>query len=302
MILKIWRKSRNALHIVGDSEEEKVYFTEKNGDKRDFSTKPTLNKAGLTEEFLTDRLNMWIQNAGGYLYFYSHQVNENAKFCFDEWENHAYDIGIRPRNIHKCRKESILEADYKLKLYTVLSAHKPSESLPLVAPPAGTNPDWGALEKLVSIRLNKEYKDDTDESDDEETPLFDPRRSEKNKTYIKGIVKDYILFLQLKKDFNDYEASVLFSPSKIVDEVWHAHLSFVDRYQRDIMAFMGDAKLVEHEPVLGQAVKLRYATTFKALRSIHISHWSHGGWPMPQITVQGSHDDNDLDASYDSDG
>lgn len=90
--------------------------------------------------------------------------------------------------------------------------------------------------------FSEKYKElDFSSYDDLET------ENNSNKQFVKGIVKDYTAFLQLKKDFHDHEASVLFSPSKIVDEVWNAHLSFVEKYQKDIMAFMGDSKLIDHE-------------------------------------------------------
>ena len=57
-------------------------------------------------------------------------------------------------------------------------------------------------------------------------------------SWCKRAVKDYVYFLDIKKEHNDWN-SEMFSPSRWIDEVWHAHLSFTDRYQHDMMAFCG---------------------------------------------------------------
>ena len=68
--------------------------------------------------------------------------------------------------------------------------------------------------------FSEKYKElDFSSYDDLET------ENNSNKRFVKGIVKDYTVLLQLKKDFHDHETSVSFSPSKIVDEVWQTHIS-----------------------------------------------------------------------------
>ena len=90
----------------------------------------------------------------------------------------------------------------------------------------------------------------------------------------------------------------------------NAHLSFVEKYQKDIMAFMGDSKLIEHEPVLGNAAKLRYVTAYNAHKTLrnrkggYYSGWLGEGWPQPIVTIESVLDsDNDSsDKNYPSDG
>ena len=182
------------------------------------------NEGDKDSKIYTDRLEHWLSCAGGMLHFYSRQC---------QYSQYA----------------SVERVDYKLKIYTVLSAHQRYEGA-LVAP-KGIDlqclPNWGALEKLVVARTAW-----TEE-------------------WAKRAVKNYILFLELKRDFNDHEECLLFTPPKKVDEVWHAHLSFTDRYQRDIMAFCGcgdgAVKIIEHTPVLGDAAKKRYTMTREALKT-----------------------------------
>ena len=90
-------------------------------------------------------LDDWEKNAGGILSVYAH-----GSFGFDP-EYYKEETGDDPSNV-------VPEADYKIKLYTVLSAHKPNQiSIPPVL--EGTTPDWDALERLVKSRYpEKEYK------------------------------------------------------------------------------------------------------------------------------------------------
>ena len=275
-------------------------FVQTTGDEtKDFTTTPFLKKNDEDiQKKIVAHLNKWMENAGGYLYFYSHQFNKEALDNFDVWKDNLDGIDSddsdedeheqqneEEEHLDYCKEESKFEADYMLKIYAVLSAHKPNETLPLVAPPEGTKPDWDALEKLVSLRLDKDMENMYDE------------------IYIKGLVQDYKLFLELKRDFNDFEHCLLFSPSMLVDECWHAHLSFLDRYQKDIMALMGKPKLIEHEPILGDEAKLRYVTTYNALKKLKgddIGRWS-GGWPKPDIKITSSNEGGDVDSDADFD-
>lgn len=60
-------------------------------------------------------------------------------------------------------------------------------------------------------------------------------------------VEQYRYFLDLKLDKS--LAKSKFSPSKAVDEIWHAHLSFVQRYQQDLLCLTKGKHILEHMPV-----------------------------------------------------
>ena len=229
-------------------------------DRADFTTKPHRNKGNRPIEFFSQRIDQWLSSSGGMLHFYSYHGNLGFYDNFREWFEEEHK-----ELIDEVENDATLEADYKLKLYTVLSAHRPNEVSPLTVPSNDYQPAWSALEDLIVLRLNKE------------------------RSWAEQAVENYILFLELKRDFNDYEDSILFSPSYLVDEVWHAHLSFTDRYQKDIMAFLGCNKLIEHTPVLGAAAKKRYETTYNTLKVRHermgksFPSWkSQEFWPAPK--------------------
>lgn len=236
-----------------------------------FTTTPHHNKMKKSPEFFEKRLQDWLSCAGGMLHFYSKQY---GSYDHSEYIHHLTDDD-QIAEATEAAEKSVEEADYKLKLYTVLSAHRPNDNDSLVAPAAHTSPDWRSLKALVAKRLNKD------------------------KQWAKEAVKNYILFLELKRDFNDYKESILFTPSVLVDEIWHAHLSFTDRYQRDIMAFCGGTKLIEHNPVLGEAARKRYAITYHTLktrreRDVDGDDLNPEFWPEP---VQNT----GLPASYEND-
>ncbi len=141
--------------------------------------------------------------------------------------------------------EKVWDTKYKLKLYTVLSAYKPGQTttsdMSSVGKPLGVVgvPNWSALEAVVHARF----------------PF-------KGTAWARLAVNEYLHFLELKKAMHDW-ASKVYAPSGAIDEVWHAHLSFVDRYQRDICAFTG-GNLILHSPVLGEEPKRLYAAAYKA--------------------------------------
>jgi hypothetical protein len=83
-------------------------------------------------------------------------------------------------------------------------------------------------------------------------------------------VTEYAQFLELKRDHNDWDVG-LFSPSTTIDQVWHAHLSFVDRYQYDVRALCG-GQLIEHSPVLGEEAFKRYETAYR----MHVCRMTKG--------------------------
>ena len=117
----------------------------------------------------------------------------------------------------------------------------------------------------------------------------------------------YRHFLDLKMEHGDW-SSTAFSPSAALDEVWHAHLSFVDRYQRDIFALTkGAHRVIEHSPVPGPEAFDRYGAAYKA----HGVRMQQRGetvdrefWPSPASVRQNyrvSHDgDSDVHLYSDS--
>ena len=214
-------------------------------------------RASATEEFVCDfstprktvRLNAWEKNQGGVLCAYALiDIPEVLDFI--------------PEGTHPSDYKAT--AHYKAKLYTVLSAWKPDQKvkdLPRYKQDRAL-PNWEAL-KLVVLARN-------------------PRKPE---CWAEKAVLQYRHFLALKKEHQDWD-SRLFSPSGPLDKVWHAHLSFVERYQRDILAFTG-GHLIEHSPVLGGEAKDRYSAAYKE----HRERMGQSGeqadaefWPAPSST------------------
>jgi len=85
------------------------------------------------------------------------------------------------------------------KLYTTLSAQSANETNNLKIEHDAV-PQWDRLEQLMTARF-----------------------PEHGGSWSKSAAKNVIYFLDLKKGHNDW-ISELFSPSKWIDEVWHAHL------------------------------------------------------------------------------
>ena len=176
-------------------------------------------------------LTKWEQNQGGVLSFYA-----PASFVFDA-KSYRVDTGEDPHKVQHTAK-------YKIKLFTVLSAYKPHQTtIPLV--PRDAKPGWRLLEVVLKTRFpDRSYAD------------------------ICKAIDQYKLFLELKAEHNDLTKNQKFSPSRALDEIWHAHLSFPDRYQADIQAMflnsnnsassthdntskLGSARtlLLEHNPI-----------------------------------------------------
>ena len=126
------------------------------------------------------------------MYFYSYQdvtdfIEDYFRGCYE------FDHGLDPAQIDRCYERTVPEADYKLKLYLVLSAHQQNETLPLIAPPNDTQPDWNALEKLVSRRLKKEFMEEeafSEKYKELDYSSYDNLETENksNKRFVKGIV------------------------------------------------------------------------------------------------------------------
>lgn len=176
-----------------------------------------------------------------------HWVNgDEGKFRkhLDDWEKHAGGIlQVYARTMFEPADgvdmdKMVPDADYKIKLYTVLSCHKPN--MAPVKREAGAPPDWEALARLLAARFPK-----------------------KPNGWAAKAVSQYQLFLELKVQHQDWD-SKKFSPSAALDDVWHAHLAFVERYQRDVLALTGGARLIEHSPVLGDDARGRYAACYAA--------------------------------------
>lgn len=218
------------------------------------------------QEFVSEDQNMimkWEENAGGILSFYA-----PASFAFDP-EYYEKETG-------QSADEVVHEAKYKLRIYTVLSTYKPYQTM-ITPVEDDAKPDWKALYVVMKTRYpGQEYGD------------------------IVRAVKQYILFLELKQAHNDYK-SEKFSPSVAIDEIWHAHLSFLDRYQRDIQAMTKSNKIFEHNPVLGRDAKMRY----QAAREAHVARMTALGepvdpkfWPNATPPFDEAHDGDSSDELY----
>jgi hypothetical protein len=183
---------------------------------------------------LRQRLNDWENNAGGMLQVYSNVVfGENfVEMCEDA------DIELNE------------EADFKIKLYTALSAHKPNEGGQLIygqdaarlKKDPDNEPNWGLLVKIMHAKF-----------------------PDKHSAWSVRAVTESVKFLELKRDHNDWDSD-LFYPSMEIDQVCHEHLSFIDRYHYDVRAFCG-GNLIEHSPVLGEEEFKRYETAYR----MHVS-------------------------------
>lgn len=173
-----------------------------------------------------------------------------------------------------------LETIYKLKLYTVLSVHTPNKD-PTKAG-KGHKVDWAFLENVLLARFPN-----------------------KDKAWARRGVYQYRLFLELKIENEDWN-STKFSPSGSIDEIWHAHISFRERYQQDIFSLTNNQHLIEHTPVL-QADSIK---RYKDLHENHLKKSKETGetvdpefWPDPNVVSVGdSSDESDNDeSSVDSD-
>ena len=109
-------------------------------------------------------------------------------------------------------------------------------------------------------------------------------------------------------EHNDW-ASQLFSPSGPLDEIWHTHLSFVDRYQHDILVLSrGAHRVIEHSPVLGLEPRRRYA----AAHEKHTARMERMGesvdnefWPAPKpsmFTIPRNYDSDEHCECHDESG
>jgi hypothetical protein len=83
-------------------------------------------------------------------------------------------------------------------------------------------------------------------------------------------VAEYKRFIALKISNDDWDTEK-FTPSLIVDQIWHGHLAFTEHYQHDIMAFSvqicGKAHIVQHCPILRDDFSVRYHATLDGIAS-----------------------------------
>ena len=223
--------------IKSCEKEHDPMFCPNNPEKRSENPYSTTN----VQQFKTedrDMLKQWEKNTGGVLSFYA-----PASFGFDP---ECFEEGTG-----ECASEVVHDTKYKLKLYTVLSAYKPHQTT-IPRPKEETKPDWDWLAVVMKSRYpEREYGD------------------------IKRGIKQYILFLELKQVHNDYK-SEMFSPSTAIDEIWHAHLSFLDRYQKDVQAMTKPNEILEHNPVVGSEAMERY----RAARQAHVARMEGLGKPV----------------------
>lgn len=181
---------------------------------------------------------------------YQEQKKDICQKRLEEWESKAGGMLVNYASAHMKNKDIILEAcphiregttweaDHKIKLYTVLSAHSPMPSEDIIKVEDDAVPNWEQLRSQLEARF-----------------------PERGRPWCETAVKNYMYFLDLKKEHKDWN-SELFSPSLMIDEVWHAHLSFIQRYQHDILAYC-DGNLIEHSPVLGKKALERYTHAYR---------------------------------------
>ena len=80
-------------------------------------------------------------------------------------------------------------------------------------------------------------------------------------------VTEYMRFLQIKADGKDYDAR-LYSPSPVIDAVWHTHLLDTKDYDALCTDLLGEPRLLHHNPAFaeeGAEQEARYAATYAKL-------------------------------------
>lgn len=166
-----------------------------------------------SQAFEAQNLSSWEHGQGGFLELVASVSTEWTNFVRWGWYGGTYG------------ETRGADGKYKIKLYTVLSVYKPQQdqsALPNYA--NGVLPDWNALIGVVAAR-----------------------NPDKDKAWAERAVQQYSYFMDLKLDPN--LAKQKFSPSCMIDEIWHAHLSFPERYQRDMVCLTHGKSVPEHLPV-----------------------------------------------------
>jgi len=111
-----------------------------------------------------------------------------------------------------------------IKLHTLLSSQKLDQANPMKLYDVNHIPGWQALISLLAARNKR-----------------------KSEAWAMQAAEQCKHFLDLKADGD--LLGVSFPPSKAIDETWHTHLRFVDRYQKDALALTKGEHLIEHLPV-----------------------------------------------------
>ncbi|KAL3916140.1 MAG: hypothetical protein SGILL_005315 [Bacillariaceae sp.] len=208
-------------------------------------------------KFVAEKLSEWEQGQGGFL-----DLVANVD---TEWTNNVrwgWYGGTFPETRAAWGK-------YKIKLYTVLSAYRPSQdkaSLPDYV--TGHSPDWNALSCVVAAR-----------------------NPSKNEAWVERAVHQYRHFIDLKVRLRKQKLS----PSYAVDEIWHAHLSFPDRYQRDMVCLTRGDGIIEHLPTHFKQSTKYYEKSFNQ----HSKSMKKAGcpvdeefWPKPAPYDPSQHESN----------
>lgn len=152
-----------------------------------------------------------------------------------------------------------------IQLYTVLSVHKPNED---AAPPlpGGYQPDWGFLERALLARSVMALDSDSWQwrtKNDDDSSTFSSTSIEKDESWARTAVSEYRAFVDLKIENKDWN-SEMFSPSVAIDDVWHTHISFLRRYQCDMLFLTGGKAVIEHSPLLEVDAIEKYKNAFNA--------------------------------------
>jgi len=248
---------------------EDVYDRNRDGDfSSEFQTYPIDREGHVDRNLYQTRLNDWEANAGGMLtVFAKAEIDDTFLENLGEEQKEEYE------------EDTVWKANYKIKLYTTLSAHSANETNNLKVEDEAV-PQWDRLEQLMIARF-----------------------PDRGASWAKRAVKNYIYFLEMKKEHNDWNSEI-FSPSKWIDEVWHAHLSFTDRYQHDMMAFCGN--IIEHSPVLGMMALFQYhvgcnkhyARMRRLNELVDSEFWPPAKGEKQRIQSRQPHDGDSDDACY----
>ncbi len=102
-----------------------------------------------------------------------------------------------------------------------------------------------------------------------------------DETKARKILAAYRQFIILKKEFKDWDATIL-SPCHLVDQMWHCHILDVVNYCHDMMMLCGH--VVGHNPdgALDSASKQRRDETTRASLKNHFGEYDKEVWNYPQ--------------------
>ena len=128
---------------------------------------------------------------------YQEQKRDICQKRLEEWESKAGGMLVNYASAHMKNKDIILEAcphireaDHKIKLYTVLSAHSPKSSEDIINVKDDAVPNWKQLRSLLQARF-----------------------PERGRPWCEKAIKNYIYFLGPEKGAQGLEFRTLFSVS-----------------------------------------------------------------------------------------